>query len=189
MSTEQEHPQSESPPGIQLTGIYLDLPRKTVVLAAGVEIVGALSLTESGIIFDARPRAVNDLDGRIEEAAEVLTPGASSPPTESVSSETEKPKAVTLQGKLKSKPQPGRPDSRGNKTAWARFAAHEEDRDGAHLYSTTFHKHTVEIALGLDKDTSLTVQGYPHLQEDPGTKRLDTLSVINLLEYPGKSGK
>src|SRR5947209_19863153 len=96
---------------------------------------------------------------------------------------SERDKPLTLQGKLKSKPRPGRPDSRGNPTAWARFAAHEEEQDGAHMYSATFHKHTAAIALSLDKDAQLTVQGYPHPVDDPGSKRMDTLSVLHILQH------
>ncbi len=54
------------------------------------------------------------------------------------------------------------------------------------MYSATFHKHAAEIALRLPAESSLTAQGYPHLNEDPASKRMDTLSVINLLNYPGK---
>jgi len=101
-------------------------------------------------------------------------------------SETEKPKTVTLQGRLKSKPISGRPDRNDKPTAWARFAAHEDGLEQAHLYSTTFHRHTAEIALRLDAGAPLTLQGYPHEPGDATSKRMDRLSVINLLDYPGK---
>lgn len=189
MSKEQgPPPQADQPHGVQLTGIHLDLEHKRLLLAAGHELVATLTLTPEGVIFNARSIAA-PVPVMAEEPASPEADTSPLPVSTPLDAETEKPKAVTLQGKLKSKPQAGRPDSRGKPTAWARFAAHEEEHDGAHLYSTTFHKHTVELALGLDKDTPLTVQGYPHLQEDPGTKRLDTLSVINLLEYPGKPQK
>lgn len=61
----------------------------------------------------------------------------------------------------------------------------EDDRDTAHMYSATFHKHTTKIALKLAAESTITVQGYPHESDDPGSKRMDTLSVINLLDYPG----
>jgi hypothetical protein len=57
------------------------------------------------------------------------------------------------------------------------------------MYSATFHKHTAKIALALDADAAVTVQGYPHESDDPGSRRMDTLSVINLLDYPGRPPK
>lgn len=188
MSKEQgPPPQADQPHGVRLTGIHLDVPNKRLISAAQSELVATLTLTPEGVIFDARTIAA-PAPVMAEEPAPEANPSPL-PVNAPIDAETEKPKAVTLQGKLKSKPQAGRPDSRGKPTAWARFAAHEEEHDGAHLYSTTVHKHTVELALGLEKDAPLTVQGYPHLQEDPGTKRLDTLSVITLLEQPGKPQK
>ena len=56
----------------------------------------------------------------------------------------------------------------------------------AHLYGATFHRHTAAIALGLAAGTQITVEGYPHANWDRSGKRMDTLSVINLLAYPGK---
>jgi len=98
----------------------------------------------------------------------------------------EKERTLVLSGRLRSKPREGRPDSRGNATSWARFAAHEDDREGAHMFSATFHRHSARIALGLPAGAPLTVEGYSHDSGDPTGKRLDTLSVINLLDYPGK---
>jgi len=163
---------------IPLTGIYVDIGSKSVILASADGIVGSLRLAPEGLIFEARPSPV------LPVAAPELPAATETARSQEGMSERDKP--LTLQGKLKSKPRPGRPDARGNPTAWARFASHEEDQEGAHMYSTTFHKHTVEIALGLEKDMPITVQGFPHLQDDPGSKRMDTLSVINLLDYPGK---
>jgi hypothetical protein len=147
------------------------------------EVLAKVTLSPSGIIFEpgATPAA--------ESAAvsEPTPPPVAAPATPaSVETSADKARTVTLNGRLKSKPREGRPDAQGKPTAWARFAAHEEDRDTAHIYSTTFHKHTAPIALGLDTDTPLTVQGYPHIQDDPGSKRMDSLSVINLVDYPGK---
>lgn len=175
-------------PSIPLTGIYLDLPSKTVVLAAKDQLVASVRLTPEGLVFQANPDPATPLQP--SETVPTLSPDeGSSPTTPDLAGtviETEKPKAVTLQGKLKNKPRVGRPDSRGNPTAWARFAAHEDDRENAHMYSATFHKHTASIALGLEAEMPLTLQGYPHEHDDPGSKRMDTLSVITLLDYPGK---
>ncbi len=186
MSKEQEARLHE---GVALTGIYLDLPTKTLVFTAGAEVVGALSLTKTGVIFAAGEHAEQIVLTPVHDTPAVPAPLSPEPLDEGAPTETEKPKPVTLQGKLKSKPREGRPDSRGKPTAWARFAAHDDETDGAHLYSATFHKHTAKVALSLDKETPLTVQGYPHGNDDPGSERMDTLSVINLLDYPGKSPK
>ena len=45
------------------------------------------------------------------------------------------------------------------------------------------------IAAGLPKGAPVTVEGYPHPSTDPAGKRLDTFSVINLVNYPGKPEK
>src|SRR5205809_507993 len=102
-------------------------------------------------------------------------------------SKEKKEAPLTLTGRLKTQPRDGRPDAKGNPTAWARLAVHEEGRDDAHLYSATFHRHTARIALSLTKDAQVTVQGYAHTSDDP--RRMDTLSVVNLVAYPGKPDK
>jgi len=51
----------------------------------------------------------------------------------------------------------------------------------------TFHRHTARIALGLAADAQLTVEGYPHVSENP--QRSDTFSVINIVAYPGKPSR
>jgi hypothetical protein len=166
--------------GKRVTGIFIDLEGKSVLLTAKDQTLAMLRLAPEGLIFHAATHVP------AEEVRDVpaLLPGAEA--AQRQPAETERTKAVTLQGKLKSKPKEGRPDSRGNPTAWARLAVHEDDRDGAHLYSATFHKHTAKIALSLERDAPLTVQGYPHENDHPGSRRMDTLSVINLLDYPGK---
>jgi hypothetical protein len=148
------------------------LPAKEGALAA-------LRLTSQGIVFQFGESVSAQSD---RSAAAIPTPSENVAP----GAEAERDKPLTLQGKLKGAPKLGRPDAKGNKTAWARFAAHDADREGAHLYSATFHRHTADIALGLESGASLTLQGYPHEQSDPASKRMDTLSVINVLDYPGK---
>jgi hypothetical protein len=175
-------PESEGSVPIPLIGIYLDVPSKTVVFAAEEGVLAAVRLTAQGIVF------------QYGESHEGQSEGPSPPlpsPSERLASsaETEREKPLTLQGKLKGAPRLGRPDAKGNKTTWARFAAHEAEREGVHLYSATFHRHTADIALGLESGASLTLQGYPHEQSDPASKRMDTLSVINVLDYPGKPEK
>jgi hypothetical protein len=171
--------------GIPVNGLLIDLEERSLTMLAKTEVLAKVTLSPSGIIFES---------GATPPGESVAVPESTPPPVApsatpaSVETSAEKARTVTLNGRLKSKPREGRPDAQGKPTAWARFAAHEEDRDTAHIYSTTFHKHTAPIALGLDTDAPLTIQGYPHLhqQDDPGSKRMDTLSVINLVDYPGK---
>ncbi len=92
-------------------------------------------------------------------------------------------KTVTMSGRLKTAPRPGRPDRSGNATTYARFAAHVDGEDDAHDYVATFHRHTAPLALRLRKEDQITVEGYPH--QSSGERRLDTFSVVNLVRYPG----
>jgi hypothetical protein len=96
----------------------------------------------------------------------------------------EREKTITLSGKLKSKPQPGKNDRSNNPTAYANFAAHVEGEKAAHDYVATFHRHTRGIALKLPVEAQITVTDYPHPSDTP--KRKDTFSVVNIVDYPGK---
>jgi hypothetical protein len=169
--------------GVPVKGLLIDLQERSVTVLSETEVLAKVSLSPTGLVFESRPASPSQRPAVPEQTQ----PPAEVPATaSSVESSAEKARTVTLNGRLKSKPREGRPDAQGNPTAWARFAAHEEERDTAHLYSTTFHKHTAPIALSLDADSPLTVQGYPHVQDDTATKRMDTLSVINVVDYPGK---
>jgi hypothetical protein len=163
---------------VQVTGIHVNLVDRSITLEANDQTIGRLSLTPMGLIFEAKPPPLPPapLTSPVDEAADSL----------SASSEEREP-TVVLSGKLKSKPKEGRPDSRGNPTAWARLAVHDEGVDGAHLFGATFHRHTARIALGLSRDASLTVEAYVHANDE--ANRLDTLSVINILDYPGKASR
>jgi hypothetical protein len=100
----------------------------------------------------------------------------------------EKESTVTLSGRLKSVPKEGRVDGSGFPTAWARFAAHQEGSNQAHMYLATFHRKSREIALGLKPDAHIIVECYPpHPANEPG--KSDTLSVIHIINYPGKPPK
>ncbi len=115
-------------------------------------------------------------------------PGSSSPsegPDDAPPGEPERERTVTLSGRLTTKPRQGRQDRSGNPTAYARFAAHDPERQGSHDYVATFHRHTVKIALDLPKDAQITVEGYPH--QSGSEKRMDTFSVINIVNWPGKA--
>ena len=167
--------------GKRITGVFVDLETNSAIISHHDEVLGMFKLAPEGLIFHAGTYDAADLH---ETRPMLPEPGV----TEAARTD-EREKPVTLQGRLKSKPKQGRPDRTGKPTAWARFAAHEEGQEQAHMYSTTFHRHTADMALGLEKGNQLTVQGYPHESDDPEGKRMDTLSVINLLDYPGKPEK
>jgi hypothetical protein len=185
----KEQPTASSPEqpaaGIGITGISLDFDRRSLSLTTADRHLATIRLAPEGLIFEAAvppshevsPATIRSSESQSGVEAMTADPGVS---------DSEKVRASVFQGKLKSKPIPGRPDARGKPTAWARFAAHDADQEGAHLYSATFHRHTANLALSMDKDAQLTVQGFPHEQNDPDSRRLDTLSVINVLDYPGK---
>jgi hypothetical protein len=90
-----------------------------------------------------------------------------------------KQSTTQLTGRLKSKPKPGRPDSQGKPTVWAKFAAHIEGETEAHMFSTTFHRGSAEQALSFEKEDRITVQGYIRPSQEPG--RMDALSVFVIL--------
>ena len=185
-----------NPSRVALTGIRLDLAARSVSFEAGEQVVGKLTLAPEGILFEAHPSLGSILqagESAAVVAGELLDgetpatiPVEDGPEQGEQTARAEMEGRVTLAGRLKTKPREGKPDRRGNATAWARFAAHVEGEEGPHLYSATFHRHTAAIALSLDKDTPVTVDGYAHQSRDPAGTRLDTLSVVNLVAYPGK---
>lgn len=100
----------------------------------------------------------------------------------------EKLAPVTLTGKLKTQPKSGRTDARGNPTAWAMLGVHEDGSPAARMLSTTFHKHTARIAVGLPQDAVITAEGYLRPSTDPES-RADSFSVFRLINYPGKTAR
>ncbi len=174
---------------IRITRIALDLEERSLTVENQDRVLARVTLAREGLVFQGLSA---DADAAIEavELPDTEELPASNPvqtvaPTRQ---EAEKRPATTFQGKLKTKPTPGRVDRRGNPTACARFAAHVEDEEQAHMYFATFHRHTAALALDLDPNIPITVEGYPHASDSPGD-RLDTLSVIHLLDYPGKPQK
>ena len=157
----------------RLRSIHIDLATRSITFQAersatrlvwGVEgllyeVIGAASIAE-----------------RSAEEAE------SAPATEATRDST-----VTVTGRLKTRAKEGRPDRSGKPTAWAKLAAHEEGQDAAHMYSATFHRHTARIALALEQDAQVTVQGYVRPSNNP--TRMDALSVFNVVAYPGKPAR
>lgn len=166
--------------GTPLTGIYIDLKNRAIELDDEHGTVVRLTFAPTGTIFFS-PTAAGI------ESAGVPATGAQQPGKATEPSEKEH--TVTLTGRLKSQPKQGKPDGRGNPTAWARLAVHEDGQDEAHVYLSTFHRHATPIALSLPRDAQVTVTGYPHPSNDPSGKRLDTFSVINFVSYPGKQEK
>jgi hypothetical protein len=162
--------------GIPFTDIHINLTDQTITLKKEDAVVATLlfagKLPAEGIIFfPNQPQALSD--SPLAEEAE--TP-ASHP--------REKERTMTLSGKLKSQPKPGKPDRSGKPTAYADFAAHVDGEKDAHYYVATFHRHTRDIALKLPKEAPITVTGYPHPSNLE--KRKDTFSVVNVVDYPGK---
>ena len=95
---------------------------------------------------------------------------------------------VTFTGKLKTKPREGRRTTKGKPTAWAIFAAHDEEQEEAKIYSTSFTESARTIALNLSQDAQITVKGYPPI---PATEegRRDRLHVFAILNHPNKRQK
>lgn len=151
-----------------LRHIHVDLAEHTITLQAASGQATRFSFRLDGIFYQL-----------LQLPADRLVAG-----DEADEAAPEREPTVILSGKLKSAPREGRPDSSGLPTAWARFAAHDPASRHARLYLATFHRHTADIALGLPAEVSLTVEGYPHQSRQAG--RLDTLSVVHLIRYPGQ---
>jgi hypothetical protein len=173
------------PTGIPFTDIHINLTDQTITLKKEEEVVATLvfegKLPAAGVIFlGSQPQGL--LDSPFDEEPETSVSPTSPASTSDAAKEREK--TVTLSGKLKSKPQPGKNDRSNKPTAYADFAAHVEGEKDAHYYVATFHRHTRGIALKLPIEAQITVSGYPHPSNKP--RRKDTFSVVNILDYPGK---
>jgi hypothetical protein len=173
------------PTGIPFTDIQINLTDQTITLKKEDEVVATLvfegKLPAAGVIFlGSQPHGL--LDSPFDEEPEIPLSFASAANTSDAAKEREK--TVTLSGKLKSKPQPGKNDRSNKPTAYADFAAHVEGEKDAHDYVATFHRHTRGIALKLPVEAQITVTGYPHPSDSP--RRKDTFSVLNIVDYPGK---
>jgi len=156
-------------PSKLVTGIYIDLPQRKLVFDVDGQPQVILRLASYGLVLEQ----VAELE---EAELEATAP----------QQELQPEKTVTLTGRLHTTPKPGRADRAGNPTAYAQFAAHVEGEPEVHLYVATFHRGTDQLALKLRQQAQITVEGYPHVG-DPSGGRLDTLSVIRLLDYPGKN--
>jgi hypothetical protein len=163
--------------GISFTDIHINLTDQTIILKKEEEVVATLvfagKLPIEGVIFF--PSQPQTLPVNAESIPEVIKPVS---PASASDAAKEREKTITLTGKLKSQPKPGKPDRSGKPTAYADFAAHVEGEKAAHYYVATFHRHTKDIALKLPKEAQITVNDYP--------QRKDTFSVVNVVDYPGK---
>ena len=179
---------------LPLTGIHINLRDRAIEFENERGTIARIVFTGETVLVEgeglALPASIPEADSHAEASP---APTQETPPVSAIVAAApearEHQPTTVLSGRLLTQPREGKSDSRGKPTAWARFAAHEEGRDEAHLYSATFHRHTAAIALGLANGSPLTVEGYPHLHADPADKRLDTLSVINLVAYPEKPEK
>jgi hypothetical protein len=169
--------------GIPFTDIHINLKDQTIILKKADEVVATLvfegKLPAAGVIFFLNQLQTLPTDtSEAEVVPQVIEPVSLTSPAK------EREKTITLSGKLKSQPKPGKPGRSGKPTAYADFAAHVEGEEEAHDYVATFHRHTRDIAAKLPKEAQITVTGYPHPSDSP--KRKDTFSVMNIVDYPGK---
>ena len=153
---------------IRLSGFHVDLENKVIRLEAGGEPFAQLRYEpqDGTIIFESLRTF----------------------PASSAEEAKEQEQHVIFTGKLKTKPKEGRRTTKGKPTAWAIFAAHDEEQEEAHLYSTSFTDSARPIALRLSQDAQITVKGYP---PKPATEegRNDRLNVFAILNYPNKQHK
>lgn len=170
----------------RLKSIKLDLEKRYLQIESTDAVAIRLSLTPQGIAWEllqpptiTTARAVD----RLIETAEAQPVAEAAIPTEG----KEKSTIYTYTGKIKGQVREGRPDPQGKKTAWARFAVHEEGQEEARMLSADFRRHTANLALSLPADAQITAQGYIRLSEDP--KRMDSYYIFNLVNYPGKPPK
>lgn len=172
MTKEQEPP--------RLAGIHINLSEQVVTLEGEDGQTAQYSFAPAGVLFAAKQEAQQLPAERAEPAA---LPAAES----ENATRQEKEAKTTLIGRLNGRPQEGRVDRSGKPTAWVRLAAHPVGEEDWGLYLATFHRHTARIALGLASGTPLTVEGYLHPRSSP--TRMDSISVVNILDYEGKPPK
>ncbi len=150
---------------IRLSGFHVDLENKAIRLEAAGEPFAQLRYEpqDGSIIFES-PRTL---------------------PAQSAADTTEQEQHVVFTGKLKTTPKEGRRTTKGKPTAWAIFAAHDEEQEEAKIYSTSFTESAREIALRLSQEAQITVKGYPPIPATEEGKR-DSLHVFAILNHPKK---
>jgi hypothetical protein len=172
----------------KLRSIHIDLEEQSIETLAQDGVIVRLTFSPEGVFQQLlRSGSVEGASQRLLSASEGqpdTAPEANDQVNPEAPAKREKQPALVLPGKLQTKPAEGRPDGRGNPTAWARFLAHMEGQEGAVLLSATFHNHTRDIALKLAEGDAIRAQGYLHPHRD--SSRLSTFSIFHLLGYPGK---
>lgn len=161
---------------LSLSAIHIDLESRSVLFESDGETVGHLTLSEDGMVF---------LAGSTASPPANTTPDTR--PAKDAPSSKERDETIVLSGRLRADPKEGRPDRSGNPTAWAPFAARPQEGEEPQVYSATFHRRTVPLVLKLSKGAAITVRGFARESDDP--ERMDYLSVVGLLDYPGKPKK
>jgi hypothetical protein len=156
----------------KIQSIFINLRAKSVMIEGDSNFL-LFNLTPSGITYgivdipppDAPPGMLEYLRAG-EEAA------------------IKKSLTLTFTGKVKGDVRQGRPDAKGNPTAWARLAVHQDREDQAKVLSTTFHRAAADIALTLKQEDQITAQGYLRPSDDP--TKMDRFSVFHVIDYPSK---
>jgi hypothetical protein len=100
--------------GISFTDIHINLTEQTITLKKEEEIVATLvfegKMPAAGVIFlGSQPQGL--LDSPFDEEPE--TPLSPTSPASTSEAVKEREKTITLSGKLKSQPKPGKPDRSG----------------------------------------------------------------------------
>ncbi len=167
---------SERAEGIPLSAIHINLTEPSITFEADNKPVAKLIFSSGTIYFNTPKEA-------IEEQAQPQE-GPEQQAQQELELPVEREKTVTLTGRLKTKPKQGKVDRSGHPTAYARFTAHVEGEEGPHNFFASFHRAAANVALNLNKEAQITVEGYPHLNEDQ--KRTDTFSIIRIISYPGR---
>lgn len=158
---------------LPITSLRFNLAERSLTLESDEQPFARVTFSSGTIYFQSIQESAAELAAS-ETAVETDSTAEATPPRE-------KDPAVILTGKLLGRARQGRPNSQGHETAWARLAAHEAGREDAHVYSTTFHRRSARIALGLPDNADVCVEGFPHPSNDPTGKRLDTLSVFRFV--------
>jgi len=159
-----------------ITSFLVDLKHKKVLGFTDEHEVIRMQLTDIGVILE------------IIDASPIARPTVESEEAKNPQPEQgEKDPVSIYTGKIKGYVRAGRPDGSGKPTAWARVAVHEDGVEEAKMLSTSFHRHTADIALRLQPDSQITMQGYLHKNDDP--EKMDSFRVFHLIDYPGKPAK
>lgn len=156
----------------KVTAIHIDLKERSV------------SFDIEGDANPAQMGAGGDLV--IEPAAVAATEAVETTAGAETNVTPEADAAVVMTGHLRAVAREGRPDRHGKPTAWAPFLGKTEDEEQPRAYSATFYRGAAPIALSLGKGSDLTVRGFVRPSVDP--EKDDWLSVVGVLNYPGKPG-